>query len=95
MYTNVLGFSKTVVTYMVMIFIILVYLWSYFPTSVVQIAVTNFLLAVLSQWDFLVMTQLVAYFPEMGTTGMLYTMGASGLNLGKNMFIHTALLKKI
>jgi hypothetical protein len=80
---------------MVMILIVLMYLWSYFPISVLQIAVTNFILTILLQWDFLVTTQLAAHFPEMGTTGMLYTMGASSLNFGKNMFIHTALLKKI
>lgn len=52
-------------------------------------------LGVLSQWDFLLSTQVCANFPETGATGMLYTMNASGANLGKNLFIHTAILKKL
>lgn len=34
-------------------------------------------------------------FPDQGATGMLFTMGASTSNFGKNLFIHTAILKKI
>ena len=90
-----LGFKKTFMIIQIISFVILVYLWTFFPTSLMPIIITNFLLGVLQQWDFLAATSLCAYFPETGTTGMLYTMNASGSNFGRNLFIHTALLKKV
>jgi putative effector of murein hydrolase LrgA (UPF0299 family) len=34
-------------------------------------------------------------FPDAGATGMLYTMSSSAANLGKLLFIQTAVLKKL
>ena len=93
-YSNVLGFTRSIIAYMAIIMVVLVYLWNWFPTQVLPIIITNFVLTALMQWDFLVVTQLCAHFPETGTTGMLYTMNASFTNFGKNMSLHTALLKK-
>ena len=75
--------------------VIYLFLWAFFPTTIQAVTITNILLGVLYQWDFLVRTALCAYFPETGATGMLYTMNASIANFGHNLFIHTAILKYI
>lgn len=94
-YANVMGFAKTIMIYMTMMFFVLLGLWIWFPIDVISIIITNFIITFLQTWDFLVLTQLSANFPETGATGMLYTMSASMSNLGKNHAIHVALLKKI
>lgn len=65
------------------------------PLTLVPVAITNILAGILDQWLFIHGTSLSADFPEHGKTGMLYTMGASCYNFGKNTFIHTAIIKKI
>lgn len=92
-HVNFLGFTRTTLLYMGIYWAILLYLWIWFPIDVLPVIITNFLLGLLIQWDFLITTQLCAHFPETGATGMLYTMSASGSNLGKNLFVHTAMLK--
>jgi ABC-type maltose transport system permease subunit len=72
---------------------LLLYIWFFFPTKVVPIVIISFILGFLSQWNFLLSTILCGDFPEHGVTGMIYTMSASSSNLGRNKFIHTAILK--
>lgn len=90
---NIFGFTRTIMIYMSLMLIVDLYLWIWFPERVIPVIITNFLLGLLGQWNYLVTVQLAAYFPEVGSTGMLYTMGASASNFGKNLFIHTSLLK--
>lgn len=92
---NVFGLKKTFMFEVSLNLIVTLYLWIFFPTSAVPVFITNFIMSFLIQWDFMLMTQLCAYFPEIGATGMLFTMSASWSNLGKNNFIHTAILKKL
>lgn len=40
-------------------------------------------------------TALSGDFPDQGATGMMYTMASSAGNFGRNLFIQTAILKKI
>ena len=69
--------------------------WIFFPTSVVAVCAKYLLAGLLGQWGSLLRSNLCAYFPELGATGMLYTMGASISNLGRNTFIHSSILKKV
>jgi hypothetical protein len=43
-------------------------------------------------WDFLLSTAISGDFPDAGATAMLYTMSSSAANLGKLLFIQTAIL---
>lgn len=90
---NYFGYVKTFLIELGMTWIIYLYIWTFFPTNIVIVAIINFLLGFLSSWNFLLATIMCGDFPEMGVTGMLYTMNGSVSNLGKNLFIHTALLK--
>lgn len=90
---NYLGYMKTFLIELGLTWILYLYIWTFFPTSIAIVAIINFLLSFLSSWNFLLATILCGDFPEMGVTGMIYTMNASASNLGKNLFIHTAILK--
>lgn len=45
------------------------------------------------QWDYMNIVALNGDFPDYGATGMFYTMSSSAFNIGKDLFIHTAILK--
>lgn len=94
-HVNILGFTKTIVITLGLLWIVSMYLWIWFPLGLLIVIIINFILTLLITWHGLVTSQLAAYFPETGVTGMLFTMNASANNLGKNTFIHTALLKTI
>ena len=70
-------------------------LWIFFSTSVIGVIFVQLIGELIEQLGSLLKSNLCAYFPEMGATGMIYTMSSSISTLGKNTFIHTAILKKI
>ena len=74
---------------------IFLYLWIWFPTSVVPIAITSFFTSFLGNWDFVLANIVGASFPAVGLTSMYYTIHASAMNLGKMVFIQTAILEKV
>lgn len=60
---NVMGFKKTFMVEFGILGMVYLYLWAFFPTSIVPVIITNILMGALTQWDFLVRTALCAYFP--------------------------------
>lgn len=88
------GRSRSYVVQLSLTLIVFLYLWIWFPTTMVPVVITSLISGVLTSWDFLLSTELAADFPRIGLTSMYYTMNASGSNLGKMLFIHTAILDK-
>lgn len=80
---NAMGFVKSYTFVLSIIVLTSLYLWFFFPLDIVPIFITNFILQIFFQWNFLLSTNICAYFPETGATGMIYTMSASTSNLGK------------
>ena len=95
MKANYFGFKISFVLQVSLLVIYSLFLWIFFPTSVTTIVIVQFIGGIIGQWGTLLKSNLCANFPEMGATGMLYTMNASISILGRNAFIHTAILKKI
>ncbi len=90
---NAMGFVKSYTFVLSVIVLTSLYLWIFFPLDIWPVIITNFILQLFFQWNFLLSTNVCAYFPETGATGMIYTMSASTSNLGKETFPHTAILK--
>lgn len=49
-HVNFFGFTKTIMLCMSLIWVILLYLWIWFPLDIVPVIITNFLLGLLIQW---------------------------------------------
>lgn len=95
MYATHFGFKTSFIIQMSCLTSLYTIFWIFFPTSVVAVCAKYLLAGLLGQWGSLLRSNLCAYFPELGATGMLYTMGASISNLGRNTFIHSSILKKV
>lgn len=91
-YANPFGFKRTVQFVLLMEVALFAAMIGWFPTSFKWVFITSFLSNVLGQWDFLLSVQLSAYFPDIGASGMVYTMNTSATNLGKNVSMHTLII---
>ena len=95
MYATHFGFKTSFIIQMSCLTSLYAIFWIFFPTSVVAVCGTYLLTGLLIQWGSLLRSNLSAYFPELGASGLLYTMNASISNLGRNTFIHSSIIKKV
>lgn len=89
---NILGLTRSLVLESILMSLVLFYLYFFFPLEAWVIALTSFIASFLATWDFIVVTDITAFFPPIGLTSMYFTMHASASNLGKMLFLQTAIL---
>ena len=90
-----LGYKKSFLIITSLTMVIYVYAWIFFPIDLWNIIFISSSTGIISMWDFLMTSAMIGDFPDYGATGMLMTMSSSSCNLGRNLFIHTAILKKL
>ena len=62
-YANYWGFARSFQINFVLMLICLLYLWIWFPVTLVPIIITSFFIGLFSQWENLISSELNAHFP--------------------------------
>ena len=94
-YANRWGYTKGLAISRSIHLLFLLYIWIWFPSTLAPVFILTILIGLAERWNFLLHIELAADFPEMGVTGMLFTLSISGLNFGSLDFLHTWLLDHI
>lgn len=92
---NYFGYKRSFLFELSATLLVCLYVWVFFPLEVLPIVIISFFMGILSRWNSLLSTIISGDFPDIGVSGMIYTMSASAVNFGQNTFIHKAILKKV